>query len=533
MRHLPVFLLLLAGALAACTGGSTPSTTSSTPTLAPPPTETPVSPSTPTPVATPTETPTPTPAPTAMPTATPTPPTPALPPSDAGLHVFITPDTLWADLFDKLTAREQSCIRDSVEPHDQLSQALDKPVLDWVDGPEDWEARIFQCLDPEMAQSLLFYGIIHDQEESYIPSRGELDRLKELTAATDAASVLRELACEPTAPQDTGTAVKFITGLFLCVPDLFIETSETDVNDSQRECLRDLILDLDPDLLGAMLVGNEYGENDLDAMVEFFTAWDVCMSRHDDTADTPPPTPSPATPMPAAATPVHVAPPLSDDHANVNADATPIGIGQEMAGALEFDGDVDYFMFEAEVKEIYQIDTTLGTLEYSDLDLYDSNGERFVINEHRRARAAARLDWQAVETAPYYVRVRGYGTGSYTLTVTTVADDHGNDIDTATPLEVGVAAKGRIDHDIDADYFVFVAVEGTAYRVSTELRSLRDSTLELLTTGGLLAFSDDYGDVLASRFEWVAPETGTYWIAVGGYSPGTYGVEVKALPAKK
>ena len=86
---------------------------------------------------------------------------------------------------------------------------------------------------------------------------------------------------------------------------------------------------------------------------------------------------------------------------------------------------------------------------------------------------------------------------------------------------------------MDADYFVFVAVEGTAYRISTELGSLRDSTLELLTAGGLLVFSDDYGDVLASRIEWLAPETGAYWIAVGGYGPGTYGVEVKALPAKK
>ena len=453
-----------------------------------------------------------------MPTATPTPPAATPPPPDTGPLIIISLDTSWGDLFDKLTTPEQSCIRDSVEPHDQLSQALDKPVLGWVDGPEDWEARIFQCLDPEMAQSLLFYGIFHDQEESYIPSQGELDCLKELTAATDAASVFAGMASEPTAPQDTDTTVKFIAGVFLCVPDWFIASSEMDSSDMQKECLRDLILGLDADLLGAMLVDDEYGDNDPDALVEFFTAWDVCMSRHDDAAYTPP-TPSPATPVPATFTPVHVAPPLSDDHANLLVKATPIGIAQDMEGALEYEGDVDYFMFQAEVKEIYQIDTTLGTPEYSDLDLYDSNGERFVINEHRRARVAARLDWQAVETSSYYVRVSGYGTGSYTLTVTTVADDHGNDIETATPLEVGVPAKGTVDHDTDADYFVFVDIEGTAYRVSTELGSLRDSTLELPTTGGLLAFSDDYGDVLASRIDWVAPETGAYWIAVAGTAP--------------
>ncbi len=527
MRQLTIALLLLAGALAACNGGPAPSP-ASTPTLVPAPTETLVPPSTPTPVTTSTETPAATPAPTAEPTATPTPPTPTSPPPDAGLHIFIGPDTSWGELFEKLTGPEQSCIRDSVEPLD-----LYKPVLEWVDGPEDWEARIFQCLDPEMAQSLLFYGIIHDQEESHIPSRGELDCLKELTATTDAASVFAGMASEPTDPQDTDTAVKFIAGVFLCVPDWFIASSEMDAGDMQKECLRDLILDLDADLVGAMLVDDEYGDAELDAIMEFWNAWDVCMSRPSGAADTPP-TPSPATPMPATATPVPMAPPgVEDDHANSRSGTTRIAVGQETAGTLEYEGDVDFFMFEGEAKEIYRIDVTLGTLEYSDLDLYDSNGERFAINEHRRARMAARLDWQAVETAPYYVRVSGYGTGSYTLTVTTVADDHGNDMNTATPLETGVTAKGRIDHDGDLDYFVFEAVEGKNYRISTELGSLRDSTLELLTAGGLLAFSDDYGDRLASRIDWLAPETGAYWLAVGGYGPGTYAVEVKALTAKK
>lgn len=78
-------------------------------------------------------------------------------------------------------------------------------------------------------------------------------------------------------------------------PDWLIASAEIYVDDDQRECLRDLILDLEADLVGAMLGGNEYTEDDLDAMVEFRTAWDVCMSRHDDAAGTPPPTPSPAT----------------------------------------------------------------------------------------------------------------------------------------------------------------------------------------------------------------------------------------------
>lgn len=73
-----------------------------------------------------------------------------------------------------------------------------------------------------------------------------------------------------------------------------------------------------------------------------------------------------------------------------------------------------------------------------------------------------------------------------------------------------------LDHDGDLDYFVFEAVQEMAYRISTELGSLRDSVLELLKAGGLLALRDDCGNRLASRIDWLAPKTGTYWLAVGG-----------------
>ena len=133
MRRLAIFMFLLIRAQAACNGGSTP-LPGPTPSLVPTPTETPVPTYTPTPVATPTETPAATPAPTAMPDATPTPNDPAPTPSDAGLHMSIGPDTVWGDLVGKLTAPEQSCIQDSVEPPEKLPQTLDKPVLGWVDA---------------------------------------------------------------------------------------------------------------------------------------------------------------------------------------------------------------------------------------------------------------------------------------------------------------------------------------------------------------------------------------------------------------
>lgn len=168
-----------------------------------------------------------------------------------------------------------------------------------------------------MAQSILLEGLITEPDDWWFPSQGEFDCLTELATATDATNVVAAMSSDSSDPQDIGIVEEFIPGAFLCAPDWLVASAEIEADDDQGECLRDLIPDLEADLLGAMLGGNEYTEDDLDAMVEFRTAWDVCMSRHNNPADPPPPAPSPATPWPTA-----TATPLSDDHAKFLADVT-------------------------------------------------------------------------------------------------------------------------------------------------------------------------------------------------------------------
>ena len=112
---------------------------------------------------------------------------------------------------------------------------------------------------------------------------------------------------------------------------------------------------------------------------------------------------------------------IADDHPDSTAAATPVELGVAAHGAIDYEGDRDYFTFEAEQGEFYQLDVTLGTLEDSVLDLYDTEGIWLDANDDFAESTASRLIWQAPSTGTYYVQVASFrtGTGTYTLTVAT------------------------------------------------------------------------------------------------------------------
>ena len=72
-----------------------------------------------------------------------------------------------------------------------------------------------------------------------------------------------------------------------------------------------------------------------------------------------------------------------DDHANSEGDATAIRVGADVRGALDYDGDVDFFRFQAEQGRSYQIDVALGTLDDS---IVTARLRRVVSGQQRRLR---------------------------------------------------------------------------------------------------------------------------------------------------
>ena len=212
-----------------------------------------------------------------------------------------------------------------------------------------------------------------------------------------------------------------------------------------------------------------------------------------------------------------------DDHANSAGNATPVEIGEPSQGELDYEGDSDYFAFQAEEGEFYQLDVVLGSLQISFLDLFDADGTWLAGNDDYGDSTSSRLIWNAPATGTYYVQVTDFfaGTGTYTLTIaiSEVVDDHANSAGNATPVEIGEPSQGELDYGGDSDYFAFQAEEGELYDLGVVLGSLQDSVLDLFDADGTWLAGND--DSTSSRLLWQAPATGTYYVQVADFFAGT------------
>ena len=212
---------------------------------------------------------------------------------------------------------------------------------------------------------------------------------------------------------------------------------------------------------------------------------------------------------------------LVDDHGDDIDSATAASVGVAVEGVIDYEGDVDFFRFTAEADQLYQIDVSLGTLPDSYLQLQGSDGWWLVFNDDHGDSQASRIVWRAPDAGEYFLVVGGPWSGevgSYTLTVShsTLVDDHGYDIDSATAASVGVAVEGVIDYEGDVDFFRFTAEAGQLYQIDVSLGTLPDSYLELQGSDWQLASNDDHGDSPASRIFWEATDAGEYFLVVGG-----------------
>ena len=97
---------------------------------------------------------------------------------------------------------------------------------------------------------------------------------------------------------------------------------------------------------------------------------------------------------------------------------------------------------------------------------------------------------------------------------------------TAQPIALGESQAHNSDSLADEDWVKFTATGGVTYTIQTGgLGSSADTYLYLYDTDGntLLAANDDYGGSLASRIDWAAPATGTYYVLVKHWNPNVGG----------
>jgi subtilisin family serine protease len=120
-------------------------------------------------------------------------------------------------------------------------------------------------------------------------------------------------------------------------------------------------------------------------------------------------------------------------------------------------------------------------------------------------------------------------------TLTVIApDDHGNSFAAATAISVNTVTAGTIGTSGDEDWFKFQAAAGKQYIITTTLTGLPDSVLTLYDRNGstILASNDDVSrGNYASRIEWTAPASGTYFIKTTAYAADETGAYTLSLTA--
>ncbi len=108
-----------------------------------------------------------------------------------------------------------------------------------------------------------------------------------------------------------------------------------------------------------------------------------------------------------------------DDHADRLEDATPVGVGEAVAATMDYPGDIDFFLFDAERGEAYQIDVAPDDFWDSTATLYDGKGSLLEFNDDHGDSLASRIVWTAPASESVYVAAASWWeTGTYTLTVT-------------------------------------------------------------------------------------------------------------------
>ncbi len=272
--------------------------------------------------------------------------------------------------------------------------------------------------------------------------------------------------------------------------------------------------------------------------------------------DSPAARPTRAPPTLAAARP-------ADDHGDDRFDATRIRDGEALDGDIERRDDRDFFAFRAERGHEYRIETHPGSNPDTVLVLYGPDGDYLSEDDDSGDGAASLLRWTAPSSDTYFIEVSGFdgATGSYLLSLNEssgpvaaptarpvaateaparaeptqpaqppfTGDDHGDDRFDATRIRDGEALDGDIKRDGDRDFFAFRAERGREYRIETHLGSNDDTVLALYDPNGYyLVEDDDSGRNGASRLEWTAPSSDTYFIEVSGFggAAGTYALSL-------
>ena len=479
-------------------------------------------------------------------------------------------DTIWRDVFDALTPTEQACVSDAAGT--ELDRVLRQGILD-EDQVIQPELVLLPCLPPQVVRAVFLAGMMFGMEDDGIRVGEEQeDCLRAVVAEMDVTALVAVLTSESDASdeaaqaEDAAQLFEMMAGLLRCLPELFdpgvegpddfadgaaraarlavgeaadgVLESEGDVDYFVFEAVEGEVYEVEVDLgtLGDSVVAIadadgfqlDYNDDRGDGSYGSRLVWRASMTGDfyvevsgfgggsDSTG---------------SYTLRVVALDVEDDHGDGVDGAAEMVLGESVEGVLDYEGDVDYFVFEAVEGELYEVEVDLGTLSDSVVAVVDSSGWEMAWNDDRGdGDLGSGLVWRSPWSGEFFVEVSGFGEGSYMLAVVVsdIVDDYADGVDGATEVVLSESVEGVLEYADDVDVFVFGAVEDVLYEADVELGSLSDSAVAVYDADGVwLGSNDDRGDgSFASRLVWRAPRSEDLYVEVSGYGEGSYMLRV-------
>ncbi len=223
---------------------------------------------------------------------------------------------------------------------------------------------------------------------------------------------------------------------------------------------------------------------------------------------------------------------LEDLHSDGREGATPIRLGSIQQGAISPEEDQDYFFFRAVRGVQYDIQVSPGAM--AEIGIAVALPVEGI--ELSNSGSGDTLSWIAPSDDTYFVAITASpritdSIGTYSLQVnanTSLEDRHSESREGATPIGFGTVYNGAISPETDFDFFSFPAARGMKYIIDAGSGAAVDISIGK-PVGGTVTSNEGLG----SELEWVASESGTFFVILSGSSRvkdavGGYSLRVKS-----
>lgn len=225
-----------------------------------------------------------------------------------------------------------------------------------------------------------------------------------------------------------------------------------------------------------------------------------------------------------------------DDVGNDASTRARIQAGRTVNGAIEFEGDSDWYRLSARTNQRYQIALAgagEGSLSDPYLRVVDREGNELASNDDSESSLNSALEFTPSANGDVFVVASGYAdahTGAYTLSINTErapTDGISADRNTRGRITTGGGVDGELNFPSDQDWYRIRLQEGQSYRFtlnSAGANPLSDPLLRVYNAAGEeAAMDDDGGEGFNSYLEFTAPTTGNYFVGASAFGDAATG----------